>query len=87
MKKAVKWSINTSSSMGGDRHFFASSLASWRVDSDPAALVAAMKREGLPFNLWMVPAPISAAYEIAFFSPQVGGAVWLGFYYMPEVSK
>jgi hypothetical protein len=72
--------ITTTNRRGEDRHFFASSAGSWKVNRDPVALIAAMKRERLPFNVWMVPGAVDTDYPIEMYSPQVEGAVWLGFY-------
>lgn len=58
---------------GETHHFFASSLGSWRVNYDVTALVAAMKREGLPFNVFLVPGPVETNYEISMFQPVVDG--------------
>jgi hypothetical protein len=65
---------------GEAHHFFASSLGSWRVGTDVVALIASMKRENLPFNVWLVPLEKSADYEISFYAPQVEGAIWIGAY-------
>lgn len=56
-------------------HFFASSAAAWRVDYDIEALIKAFKKDGYPFTIWMVPGPSSADYKIAYFAPQVEGAL------------
>ena len=72
--------ITTVNRAGQDRHFFATSAGEWRVGKDPVTLIAAMKRNRLPFNVWMVPGPIDSDYRIEMFAPQVEGAVWLGFY-------
>ena len=76
----MKWEATTENRKGEKHHFFASSLGTWAVGYDPADLIAKLKREGLPFNLWMVPGPKEANYQIEMYAPQVEGAVWLGFY-------
>jgi len=58
-------------------HFFVSSMATWRTGTDPEALIKAMKREGLNFSLWYVPAPAKTGYEIKWFAPQVEGSICL----------
>lgn len=62
-------------------HFYAASLAEWRVDKNPGALIAFFKREGdFSFTLWWVPVPIDAEYRIEGFAPQVEGAIQVAFY-------
>lgn len=65
-----------------NNHFFASSVATWMTTSPKRSLkqlLAAMDKEGYAYNLWLVPGPYDADYEIAFYQPQVEGAVWCGF--------
>jgi hypothetical protein len=64
-------------------HFFASSAASWRTSADLDVVIEAMKAEGYPFNLWLVPGPEAQDYTISMFTPQVEGIVWLAFYGWP----
>jgi hypothetical protein len=66
------------------QHFFLSSLAEWRTGYDLGALIAAMKLSKLPFNVWLVPGPKGADYEIQMFAPQVEGAIWLCDYLTPK---
>lgn len=61
-------------------HFFASSLGRWKVGYDLETLIKTMKRDGMPFNVYMVPGPVDTPYEIEWFAPQVEGVVWLTFY-------
>ena len=61
-------------------HFFVSSAATWRVGYDLAELITALKRENYPFNVWLVPGPKDADYEVHCYAPQVEGAVFLSFY-------
>lgn len=61
-------------------HFFASSLGEWRVGYDLATLIAAMKRGKLPFNVYLVPGPKDAHYNIEWYCPQVDGTIFLAFY-------
>lgn len=75
--KKFKFSKNYTAALG---HFYSSSLAQWKVDEDPAALVAHMKRDNYPFTLWFVPVPITADYKIMEYMPQVDGAMYLGTY-------
>jgi hypothetical protein len=37
-----------------------------------------MEKFGYNYNLFFVPVPADAAYEIKSYEPQVAGAVWLG---------
>ena len=43
-------------------------------------LIARMKKAGYPFNVWMVPGPESAEYQIEYYAPQVEGSIWIAFY-------
>jgi len=66
-----------------NNHFFASSVANWMVTTptrDLRALLKAMDKEGYPFNLFLVPGPHDADYEIKVYQPQVEGAQWVGFF-------
>lgn len=71
-----------SPAVAGDNRcsFYSSSLGEWRVDEDLDALIAHMKRSGLPFTLFYLPVPTDATYEIKGFAPQVEGAVLLGYW-------
>jgi hypothetical protein len=64
-----------------DYHFFASSASTW-VTTTPARslpeIIKMMQDEGMTFNLYLVPAPHDADYEIKMYAPQVEGAEWLG---------
>lgn len=64
-------------------HFFASSFATWRTSGDIGDLIQIMKKEGYPFNVWLVPGPEASNYTISMFTPQVEGIVWLTFYGKP----
>lgn len=59
------------------RHFFAASLAEWRVDQDIERLIRRMKKGGFAFSLWYVPTAIEQDYDVERFIPQVEGAVFL----------
>lgn len=61
-------------------HFFASSLAQWKVSYDLASLIDSLKGEGYPFNVWLVPGDITRQYKIEYYTPQVDDATWLVFY-------
>lgn len=64
-------------------HFFASSAATWMTTTPKRSLsdlLSAMQAEGLTFNLFLVPLPHDADYEIKTYRPQVEGAQWLGFF-------
>ena len=39
-----------------------------------------MEAEGQGFNLFLVPLPHDANYDINFYQPQVEGTQWLGFF-------
>ena len=66
-----------------DMHFYASSVFTWATTSDRRdlrALLKLMDKEKIGYNLWMVPVPFNAGYEIKMFAPQVEGAKWVGFF-------
>ncbi len=64
-------------------HFFATSAAEWRVDTDIRAITRIMDKSGLEYGVWFVPADIKADYEISQYRPIVEGSVFLG-KYQPE---
>lgn len=61
------------------RHFLATSVASWSVDTDIERLIRYMKKDNRPFSLWYVPCDINTGYdyEIDNYAPKVKGAVLL----------
>ena len=64
-----------------DTHFFASSASTWMTTNpgrDLPTLLKLMEDEGRTFNLFLVPLPHSADYEIRMYRPAVQGAEWLG---------
>jgi len=60
-----------------DRHFFAASAFTWRVDVSLEKLINRMKAEKHPFNLWLVPVDVELDYDIENYKPQIEGATWL----------
>jgi hypothetical protein len=65
-------------------HFFLSSLGRWIVtgpDLDLRAAMKSMDRDGLAYNLWFVPLPSEADYEIGGYAPLVEGAAWCDTFY------
>ena len=63
-----------------DQHFFAANIREWQVNEDCAELIRRMQGYAAPFLLWVVPAPITATYEIELFQPVVEGAKYLGLF-------
>lgn len=61
-------------------HFFASSVASWKVSENLDELLASMKKDGYPFNLFKIPLPITENYKIINYSPNVEGSTFIGFW-------
>jgi hypothetical protein len=64
-------------------HFFASSVATWMLTTPERNLkqvLDMMMKEGYPFNLFLVPLPHDADYEINMYQPQVEGTQWLGYF-------
>ncbi len=60
-----------------DRHFFAASFCMWKVDTDIEKLIRYMKKEGHPFNLYLVPTSVVVDYDIESYKPMVEGSVFL----------
>ena len=66
-----------------DNHFFASSAATWRVttpDCDLREMLRLMDAEGYDYNLFLVPGPHDAPYEIRQYAPQVEGTQRVGYF-------
>jgi hypothetical protein len=64
-------------------HFFASSAATWMLTTPERNLkqvLDMMMKEGYPFNLFLVPLPYDADYEINMYQPQVEGTQYLGYF-------
>ena len=67
--------------MKAQHHFFASSVAQWATTTDTRdlpALLDLMNEDGYTYNLFRVPGPHDAPYEIKMYQPQVTGVEWLG---------
>lgn len=64
----------------GKRHFFASSLGEWRTSDNLPDLIAQMQRGGMDFNLYAVPGPKEAEYNISNYAPVVEGCIFLGYW-------
>ena len=65
------------------QHFFAASTSTWMAttpDRNLSQVLKLMEKEGQGFNLFLVPLPYDADYEISFFQPQVEGTQWLGYF-------
>ena len=65
------------------QHFFAASVTMWAQttpERDLRELMKLMDKEGLGYNLFLVPLPHDAQYEINFYQPQAKGTQWLGFF-------
>ena len=52
-------------------HYYASSVADWRVFHTYEAAVDTMSTLGFPFSVWHVAMPIDAEYQIVSYRPQV----------------
>jgi hypothetical protein len=74
MTHAHKIDVQTDGQPG---HYFASSVAEWKIGADVNKLVEHMRREPFPFSVWFVPLPDTAAYEIDNCRPVVEGAIKL----------
>jgi len=60
-----------------NRHFFAASFCTWKVDTDIEKLIRFMKKEKFPFSLYLVPVGMDMDYDIESFKPMVEGTVFL----------
>jgi hypothetical protein len=60
-----------------NRHFFAASFCTWKVDTDIEKLIRFMKKEKYPFSLYLVPVGMDMDYDIESFKPMVEGTVFL----------
>ena len=66
-----------------NQHFFAASVHNWASttpERDLPALIRHMEKLGHGYNLFLVPLPNDAEYEINFYQPQVEGTQWLGYF-------
>lgn len=61
-------------------HYFASSVAQWRVDTDLVALLHDMAEAGYDFNVWLVHKPQNATYKIKAYAPDVEKLEFVGFF-------
>mgnify|MGYP006447660393 FL=1 len=52
-------------------HYYASSIADWRVNISGADIIIEMMQQGYPFSVWHVAMPIDAEYQIVAYRPQV----------------
>lgn len=62
-------------------HFFAASASTWMTTTPERGLdklIELMAREQRVFNVYKVPLPHTADYQIKMYRPQVEGAEWLG---------
>ena len=69
--------------MPDSTHFYASSVADWVTTNDKRdlrELLKMMDKFGYPYNLFLVPLPHNANYEIKRYEPKVEGTQWLGYF-------
>jgi len=52
-------------------HFFASSIAEWRVDTNLDDLLRFMKKDSFPFIVYRVELPSNAEYGIRNYTPDI----------------
>ena len=65
------------------QHFFAASTATWVKTTDERdlrQLIELMDKEGMGFNIFLVPVHHTVNYDINFFQPQVKGTQWLTYF-------
>ncbi len=78
---ARKYKIRNTPMVGGKpHHFYATSIARWKVSDNIGALIDAFRKDGYDFSIWYVPLPLDASYKIEEYRPKVDGLVWLGTY-------
>lgn len=72
--------------MSSKQHYFVSSLFGWATDEDRAKAVARCKRESsnyytrgkqIQMNIYLVPLPADASYEIDYYRPVVDGVEFI----------
>lgn len=66
-----------------NQHFFAASTSQWIATTPDRPLpqvLRMMDKLGYGYNLFLVPLPHDATYDISFYQPQVEGTQWLGFF-------
>ena len=68
-------------------HFYASSFCTWKTSEDIREVIKHMESEGNNYNLWYVPVPDEARYEIKYYAPQVQGAFLIGQYEPKKKSR
>lgn len=76
--------------LSNNQHFFAASTSTWMATTPDRSLPEMLKlmaKEGQGYNLFLVPLPYDADYQISFFQPQVEGTQWLGFFEPKEKRK
>lgn len=69
--------------MADQFHFYASSVAEWMTttpDLDLRKLLKLMDKDGYPYNLYFIPLPHDAAYQIKGYEPDIPDAIFLGTY-------
>jgi len=71
MATKVKWVVKPTDPKGNPHHWYATSAAEWRVGDNLETLLAYMKRQGYPFNVFRVSLPLDAEYRIEEYTPQV----------------
>ena len=73
-----------------NHHFFASSALTWITTTDKRdlrQLLKHMDKEGIGYNLYLVPTAHDQQYEINFYQPQVEGTQWLGYFDKKKTAK
>jgi len=86
IKDRSRWATRAETAYGEPLHYYASSAGEWRTDTNLDKLITDMKRSRLPFNVYRVDLPASAAYRIEMFAPVVpeDKLHWIGFFEMVE---
>lgn len=61
-------------------HFYGSNLREWKTSENIHEVINWFVGQKHPYQLWYVPLPDDAQYEIDFYAPQVKGAIFLNSY-------
>ena len=78
----AKWTVKNTDPKGQPHHWYASSIAEWKVDDDLDRLIAKMKKSGYDFDVFRISMPLDAEYGINYYVPQVPAdkIVFVGFW-------
>jgi len=61
--------------MPTEYHYYATSLSTWKTDTDLFKLMKVMNEDTLPYVIFLVPVNINAEYMIKYFAPMVKDSI------------